>query len=96
MRIVAAFALALLAAAPALSEERADHLVVEKAARRLTLYAGGAMVGLTARFALIAHAAAPIVLTVVLERGGPLGLFATAAALAALAALSFALLRSRA
>ena len=53
----------------------------------------GAMVGLTARFALIAQAAAPIVLAVVLERFGPLGLFATAAALAALAALAFATLR---
>jgi len=55
----------------------------------------GATMGLTARFALIAQAAAPILLAVVLERGGPLALFAVAAGLAALAALAFALLRSR-
>lgn len=55
----------------------------------------GAMVGLTARFALIAQAAAPVALALVLERGGPLALLGCAAALATLAALAFALLKSR-
>ena len=55
----------------------------------------GATIGLTARFSLLASATAPVALALVLERGGPLALFGAAAALVALAALGFCLLRPR-